>query len=135
VDVNQLLKEQNATATESASLAFSNFATLYAKKLVRKCMEVARAKGKLTEGDIQYIYEAEKGIRSPIMEAEQIDRKMKTIEAVNKNALKDVEYANNDDPNYTAPLANIQTVRIGSQAYSSFPSGQNFQFCFEKLTT
>lgn len=64
------------------------------------------------------------------MEAEQIDRRAKTIEAINKNALKDVEYANTEDPNHTAPLTHIQTVRIGNQGYSGFPSGPNYQLCF-----
>jgi hypothetical protein len=89
-------------------------------------------KGNLTEEDIRYIYEAEKGIKSPLNEVEQLDRMAKTIEAVNRTALKDFDFANNEDPNQSTPLANVQTVRIGSQPYSGFPSGQNFQFAFEK---
>jgi histone H3/H4 len=133
LNIPQLLKEQNAAASESAGTVLTNFATQYARRLVRRCMEVAKVKGRLTESDIQYVYEAEKGIRSPIMEAEQIDRRLKTIEAINKNALKDLEYVSSDDPSHTPPLAYIQTVRIGNQTYSGFPSGQNFQLCFEHL--
>ncbi len=130
LNMPQLLKEQNAAATEPAGTVLTNFATQYAKVLVRKCMEVGRVKGRLTEGDIQYVYEAEKGIKSPMMEAEQIDRRQKTIEAINKNALKDLEYANSDDPTQAPPLTSIQTVRIGNQAYSAFPSGPNFQLAY-----
>lgn len=56
LNIPQLLKEQNASASEPAAVAFTNFATQYAKRLVRKCMDVARLKGRLTEQDIQYVY-------------------------------------------------------------------------------
>ena len=90
IDVNAMLKQHNATASKSASISFTKFSLLYAKRLVKKCVEVARMKGTLTEKDIQYIYENEKGIKSPFLEMEHADRKVKTIEAINSNGLKDI---------------------------------------------
>lgn len=133
VDVNLFLEHYSASASPAAKLALAQFASLYTRKLVKRCMEIAQVSGDLTEEDVYLVYENEKGIKSPILEAEQLDRKLKTIEAVNKNALKDLQYTNTEDPSAaTAPLNSVQTVRIGSQPYSGFPTGQNFQFCFEK---
>lgn len=133
INIDSLLQQHTAVASQSAKQAVSRFALLFARRFTKKCIEVAQMRGRLTDEDIRYVYEAEKGIKSPANEGELIEKMTRTIDAVNKTALKDLEFATNEDGNNPPPLSNVQTVRIGSQPYSGFPTGLNFQFCFEKL--
>lgn len=79
INIDVLCQQHRARLDKDAKETLAKLVYLYTKKLVNSCVGVNDIKAKITLEDVRYIYEAEKGIKSPLLASEELERRQKTI--------------------------------------------------------
>lgn len=79
INIDILCQQHRARLSKDAKESLAKLAYLYTKRFIKSCVEVNAIGGKITREDVRYIYEAEKGIKSPILSSEEVERRQKTI--------------------------------------------------------